>query len=98
MQQLEQNSPDNIIDEIIKDNKLKRFASEIQHTNDSNRKQDLREVLRCLEGATTIKFEESAKTKLNKIFDEMDNSTIHNKWSRLSIPQKKDRIKEFLKR
>lgn len=34
--------------------------------------------------------------KLDKVFDKINDQLLHGKWSKLSIPQKKDRIKIYI--
>lgn len=93
---LDATSVDNIIDEIIKENKAQRFASELAGTSEESRKNDIREIIRVLEGATKIDFNVIGKNKLDAIYDNMNTHTLHGKWSKLSIPQKKDRMKKYL--
>lgn len=90
-------SIDEILDDIIKHNKLHRFASELGSTTDQYRKAELKEVIRILEGTSKYNFETSAKSKLNQIYDKIYNDTLHWKWTKLSIPQQRDRIKDYLK-
>jgi hypothetical protein len=47
---METTSIDNQIDEIVKDNKLFRFASELQDTTDSERKKHLKIIIQLLQG------------------------------------------------
>jgi hypothetical protein len=95
-QLIDESSMDNIIDEIIKLNKSHRFASELSHTNDTTRKNDLNEIIKVLDGTSKVDFQVLGKNKLTKIWESMDSHTLHGKWTKLSVQQKKDRIKLFL--
>ena len=89
---------DEIIDEIIKSNKLRRFAAELNHTQnvDIDRAKKLKKLV-AIFGAPEKKIEDIGKLKVNEIYDKMNTQTLHWKWSKLSIPQQKNRIKEYLK-
>ena len=92
------NQIDNIIDEIVNQNKIIRFASELGHTKDNpERYEKIKNILKKLEGITTHDFETSAKSKIVEIYDKINEQTLHWKWNKLSNPQKKDRIDEYLK-
>lgn len=95
-QLIDESSMDNVIDEIIKLNKSHRFASELSHTDDKTRKNDLNEIIKVLDGTSKVDFQALGKNKLTKIWESMDSHTLHGKWTKLSIQQKKDRIKLFL--
>ncbi len=89
---------DDIIDNIIKTNKVRRFASELNHTQNSDTKRaaDIKKIMDLL-GASEKKHEDMKKSKLTEIYDKINTQTLHWKWSKLSIPQQKDRVKEYLK-
>lgn len=89
---------DDIIDIIIKNNKVRRFASELNHTQSTNieRATDIKKIMATL-SAPEKKSEDVGKSKLTAIYDKMNTQTLHWKWSKLSVPQQKDRIKEYLK-
>lgn len=92
---------DNIIDDIIKQNKVKRFASEVGSMKNKienlERMEDLKQIMAIIQGVNQENFEKSAKSKINEIYDKINTQTLHWKWSKLSIPQQKDRVKEYLK-
>lgn len=89
---------DNIIDDIVKQNKLRRFASEIGAVKDNiERVAEIKQIMSVLQGASEYNFETSAKSKINEIYDKINAQTLHWRWSKLSTPQQKDRIKEYLK-
>jgi hypothetical protein len=89
---------DNIIEDIIKQNKIRRFASELGATKDNiERCKDIKQIMTVLQGASVCKFDTLGKTKMTEIYDKINTQTLHWKWGKLSIPQQKDRIKEYLK-
>jgi len=89
-------SVDTQIDELIRENKIHRFAYEFEHTENEERKNDIRKILNLLQGTKEQEREEVAKNKLSKIYDNIDKFSLKRKWSKLSISQKQDRIKEYL--
>jgi len=88
---------ENQIDDIIKECTNYRFASELQYTTNDERKETLRAILKIQEGKPIIE-KEDARTKLNKIYDEIDKNALKKNWTKLSNTQKQNRIKEFVKR
>ena len=88
------------IDDIILENKIYRFASELQHTANEDRKNDLHKILNLLQNKPDKKKPEikSAKTKLTEIYSEMDAILLKKKWIKLSDMQKKNRITDFVKK
>jgi len=88
---------ENQIDDIIKECTNYRFASELQYTTNDERKETLRAILKIQEGKPIIE-KEDARTKLNKIYDEIDKNALKKNWAKLSNTQKQNRIKEFVKR
>lgn len=93
---LDEGSVDNIIDEIVKLNKAQRFASELSHTADTERKSDIQEIIKMLDGVSRTDFQTIGKSKMDKIYENINEHTLHGKWSKLSIPQKKQRIDIYL--
>lgn len=87
---------DNQIDEIIRECKIYRFASELQFTKDDIRKNDIKDILNTLQRSSNN--EDSARDKLNKIYDNIDKTALLKKWTKLTLSQKQDRIKDFVKR
>lgn len=106
---------DDTINEIIHQNKIRRFASELNDIQNTNieRSNDVKKIIslmnRNIKNETndlndvngTNKITENKtiekKTKLSEIYEKINNDTLHSKWSKLSIPQQKNRIKEYLK-
>lgn len=87
----------NKIDLLIKDNKIFRFAIELQHTTDEDRKQLLKEILQSYQTSqTAIPDHEKAKQKLDILYDKFDENALKRKWHKLTDDQKIDRIKVFL--
>jgi hypothetical protein len=89
-------SVDTQIDEIIRENKIYRFAYEFERTEDADRKAEIKKILNILQGTKEQEREDAAKSKLNKIYDNIDKFSLKRKWTKLSVAQKQDRIKEYL--
>ena len=93
-----QESVDNQIDELVKENMIHRFASELQNTTGEERKKEIREILQILQRTKNIENDlKGARDKLKKIYDNIDNEALKRKWNRLTALQKQNRIKDFLK-
>lgn len=90
-------SADNTIDCIIKENKITRFATELQNTQNEERKTELKDILALLEGHHLKSDAGTARDKLNNIYQKIDENSLKKKWNRLQLIQKIDRTKEFLK-
>jgi hypothetical protein len=97
---------DNIIDEIIKENKLYRFINELANmkytnieknilTDDLERESKLVNIIENLEGKNIKIDEKNARNKLDKILDKIDECNLKKKWNRLTIEQKINRINDF---
>lgn len=90
----EQEPVDTQINQMVKKCMIHRFASELQHTISEDRKQTIREILHTLE--EPIK-KNNTKTKLDKIYENIENSVVKKEWTKLNHQQKIKKIKEFLK-
>lgn len=88
---------DTQIDDIIRENKIHRFALELQQTQDSRRKMLIKEILQILEGKSNFSTN-GARDKLNKIYERFDNNALKKRWVRLTNTQKENRIKEYITR
>ena len=88
-------SVDNHIDDMIRECKIHRFASELQNTDNEERKQKIRDILQLLQGVDKSEIENNARNKLNKIYDNIDKTAFNKNWSRLTFSQRQDRIKDF---
>ena len=86
-------SIDNQIDEIVKENMIHRFASELQNTESDDRKKKLREILKLLQRQP----EQNARDKINEMCDEVDVELLKRNWTKLTLLQKQDRIKTFVR-
>jgi len=84
------------IEEIIRDNKIFRYALELQNTTDVKRKELIKLKLINLQGIPTKELSTTAKTKLDEIYDNIDSFTLKQKWSKLKDKQKLERIKLFI--
>lgn len=83
-----------IIDNIIRENKIYRFSSELQYTEDDGRKKMLRDILRSFQNDNNDKSTK-ARENLNLIRDEINLNQYKKKWFRLSKEQKNDKIIEY---
>ena len=94
------NSTDNIIDELMKESKIYRFASELEYVtknnnnDDNKRKEDIQSILRVLQGIQNNTC--TARDKLNDIYSKIDECSYKKKWTRLQEMQKIKKVKEFL--
>jgi hypothetical protein len=63
MEQTATGQIDNIIDDIIKQNKLRRFASELGGVKDNHeRSTEIKQIIAVLQGTSNYNFETSAKS------------------------------------
>jgi len=90
------NTVDNIIDEIIKENKIQRFALELQNTLSDTRKAEIKSILHMLEGSGIAKDTHDARNKLNDIYQKIDECALKKKWNRLQVSQRVERVKKYL--
>ena len=88
---------DTKIDEIIRDNKIFRFALELQNTEDESRKELIKYKLLLLQGVSKEEMVTNAKNKLDNIYDNINTFTLKQKWTRLTDKQKKERISNYIK-
>lgn len=89
-------SVDSQIDQLVRENMIHRFASELQNTTGEERKEQIREILRITQRSEKDPME--AKNKLLKIYSNIDTELLKRKWTKLSDLQKKDRLREYAKR
>lgn len=88
---------DDIVNNIIKTNKVRRFAAELNVTqaNNQTRTAEIKKIMAHL-SAFDNKQNDESKSKLTEIYDKVNTQTLHWKWSKLSTPQQKDRIRAYL--
>ena len=84
-----------IIDNIVRENKIFRFASELQSTENEERKEMLREILKKLHNDTNDKSEK-ARDEISKICVKINENQMKKKWFRLSIEQKTEQITKYI--
>lgn len=88
---------DNKIDFIIKDNKICRFAIELQYTVDEERKQVLKDILQSYKtNPVVISDSEKAKQQIDLLCDRLEQNALKRKWSKLTSDQKVERIRVYL--
>lgn len=92
-----QTSVDNQIDEMIKNNKLDRFTSELQYATDTSRTEILRSIIKSLDGSL-INTSENTLSKMDEFYKNVDKNELSKKWTRLTLHQKIDRIKHYCKK
>jgi hypothetical protein len=85
------------IDQIVIENKIFRFASELQCTDDDGRKYLLREILRRLQNDNSDKSSK-ARDEINKISEKLNESQMKKKWFRLSNEHKIEQIKKYFEK
>ncbi len=93
-------SVDNQIDDIVRENKIHRFASELQYTLPEERKTILREILQLSSDKKESSgngMETDARNKLNKMYDSIGENSLKKKWVSLTTSQKQERIKSYIK-
>jgi hypothetical protein len=83
-----------IIDDIVRENKIYRFASELQHTENSERKEMLRDILKKLHNDTNDKSEK-AREEITKICIKINENQMKKKWFRLTQEQKIEQITKY---
>ena len=88
---------ESIVESIVKNNKKFRFKNELDVTKDKDRQTQIKTILNQLEGNKEILNidNNNARDKLNLIFDKIDIETLKNKWSKLKIEQRIDRLNKF---
>lgn len=87
---------DSDITHLIKDNKIHRFALELQYETDKDRKKQLHEIISTLQGNTINKNDDKGKKQLEKIYSKLDDEEYKFKWQKLNNEQKKNRIRQYL--
>lgn len=81
------------IDELVNENMIFRYATELEYTEDEKRKIELHDKIKTLD-KNYVKQEQV--TKLHTFFDKIDENQLHKSWSKLSTNLKKNRIKLFV--
>mgnify|MGYP005866212781 CR=1 FL=1 len=83
-----------ILDQITIENKIFRFASELQYTENDERKILLREILRKLQNDNSDKSVK-AQTIIDSVREKLNQNELKKKWFRLSKDKKKEQIKLY---
>jgi len=84
------------MNEIITENKLFRFASELQHTTDDYRKVVIKHILQKLQDVNLVK--DNNIQKFDKELEDTEKLMYRRRWSGLQDFQKEDRILDYVKR
>lgn len=83
----------NEIEYLIKDNKTYRFASELSHTQNNDRKEQLRTIVSSLQVKPVI---DTTKDKISKMFNDVDKEIFKQPWAKLRNNHKEVKIKEYI--
>ena len=85
------------IEFLVKKNKIFRFKNELDKTEDKDRQTQIKTILNQLEGNKEFLNNDNnnARDKLNLIFDKIDVETLKNKWSKLKVEQRVDRLHKY---
>ena len=83
------------MNEIITENKLFRFSSELQHTTDDYRKVVIKHILQKLQDVNLVK--DNNIQKFDKKLEDTEKLMYKRQWSRLQDFQKEDRILDYVK-
>jgi hypothetical protein len=94
---MEDISYDKQVDEIIKDNKLFRFASELQCTTEDARKLELTEEIKNL-NISKQSNEEKAKKKIEDMCKVITVNSGKKKWFRLNKDIQMEKLLEYIER
>jgi hypothetical protein len=93
------NSVETQLDDIIRENILHRFASELQNTSVDNeiRKKDIKDIIALYTANTEEINTKDAQSKLDKLYSSIEENSLKKKWISLTLAQKEDRLKTFMK-
>lgn len=95
----QEQTSENLIEEIIAENKIYRFASELQGIEDETRKTQLRNILAILQRCdknTKEEKEEATQQKLGQIFAKEAEFALKKSWGKLNESQRTNRIKYYI--
>lgn len=82
------------IDSIVRENKIYRFASELQYCENEKRKDMIRKILKKIHNDTNDKSEK-AREEITKICSKINENQMKKKWFRLFDEQKEEQIKKY---
>lgn len=80
-----------ILDQLTIENKIFRFASELQYTENDERKLSLREILRKLQNDNSDKSAK-AQTVIDNVREKINQNELRKKWFRLTKEKKIEQI------
>lgn len=84
----------NTFDSIVRENKIYRFSSELQYSEDDDRKNLLREILKKIQNDTSNKSVK-VREEISILCEKMNANQYKKKWHRLNEEQKKDQIQKY---
>ena len=85
-----------IIDNIVRENKIYRMSCELEHIDNKERKESLREVLSMLRNKDVDKSER-ARENINNVCNKLTESKFKKGWNRLLTEQKEEQLNRFFK-
>ena len=109
MNSVSTSSADKIIDYVVKMNKIHRFACQLEYQTDKKTIDNIKRVISILDYLNRETCDNPKNIKRDKInnainnehmkniYDEFDDITMHWKWPKLTIPQQKNRISEYIR-
>jgi hypothetical protein len=86
-----------IIEQIVTENKVFRFATECQYSNDDERKFLAKDILRKIQNDSSDKSVK-ARDKISEYSELFNKDKLKKKWFRLSEEQKADQIKLYFEK
>jgi hypothetical protein len=90
------NTVDNEINDIVRENLIYRLAIELEYTEDEIRKEEIKNKLNKIQFSEKIEFDET-KTKLENMFNKINEFVLKKQWTKLTANQKNERIDNFIK-
>ena len=83
------------ISNIIMENKLYHYTTELQHTENEKQKNDILNIIAQLNNQNKT-GEENAREEIEKICKATDNKQRKKKWTYLNEDYKEEKIKEYV--
>jgi hypothetical protein len=85
----------NEIEDQIKNNQIYRFASELSHTTENDRKQALKTITNNLQ-KKPVDPTDNARNKLTKMFSDVDIELLKRPWNKIPDLHKESKITEYV--
>lgn len=94
---MEDTSYDSQVLELIRNNKIYRYATELQNITDEKRKKEILDIMNKLNEQNET-MEEKAKKEIDQICTTLEHSIAKKKWFRLSEDMQIDKLNEYIKK